>query len=200
MEDIIVIKRCDTSDDELRHWGIKGMKWGQRRFQNKDGTLTPAGVKRYNKEMEKLKAEQKILKNKQKTQAKIDKLESLRKEIDEGNRQLSKKMSKERNDADENVTVKNTDKSNSKSIKKWSDEDLQTRIDRLEKEKSYKKLMKETDTVSKGKDVVYGIVEKVGKDLLEQTLAYATEAAVNKYLFKGEDAIDPKNIQNRRKK
>lgn len=35
----------DTS--ELYHWGIKGMKWGVRRYQNKDGTLTPAGKKRY---------------------------------------------------------------------------------------------------------------------------------------------------------
>ena len=32
---------------ELYHWGIKGMKWGIRRFQNKDGSLTPAGRKRY---------------------------------------------------------------------------------------------------------------------------------------------------------
>lgn len=32
---------------ELYHWGIKGQKWGVRRFQNKDGTLTPAGKKRY---------------------------------------------------------------------------------------------------------------------------------------------------------
>lgn len=29
------------------HWGIKGMKWGVRRFQNADGTLTPLGRKRY---------------------------------------------------------------------------------------------------------------------------------------------------------
>ena len=36
-----------TSDGELYHWGIKGMKWGQRRYQNKDGSLTPAGRKRY---------------------------------------------------------------------------------------------------------------------------------------------------------
>lgn len=35
--------------DELCHWGIKGMKWGQRRYQNKDGSLTPAGLKRYRK-------------------------------------------------------------------------------------------------------------------------------------------------------
>lgn len=32
---------------ELYHWGIKGMKWGIRRYQNKDGSLTPAGRKRY---------------------------------------------------------------------------------------------------------------------------------------------------------
>lgn len=32
---------------ELYHHGTKGMKWGVRRYQNKDGSLTPAGKKRY---------------------------------------------------------------------------------------------------------------------------------------------------------
>lgn len=33
--------------DELYHHGIAGQKWGVRRFQNVDGTLTPAGKERY---------------------------------------------------------------------------------------------------------------------------------------------------------
>ena len=33
--------------NELRHHGILGMKWGRRRYQNKDGSLTAAGKKRY---------------------------------------------------------------------------------------------------------------------------------------------------------
>ena len=33
--------------DELYHYGIKGQKWGVRRYQNKNGDLTAAGKKRY---------------------------------------------------------------------------------------------------------------------------------------------------------
>ena len=38
------------SQNELYHHGIKGMKWGVRRFQNEDGSLTTAGKKRYEDE------------------------------------------------------------------------------------------------------------------------------------------------------
>lgn len=36
--------------NELSHHGIKGQKWGRRRYQNKDGSLTPAGKQRYGSE------------------------------------------------------------------------------------------------------------------------------------------------------
>ena len=43
-----------TSDGELYHYGIKGQKWGVRRYQNEDGTLTAAGKKRVSKQYKKV--------------------------------------------------------------------------------------------------------------------------------------------------
>lgn len=38
-----------NNEDYLAHHGILGMKWGIRRYRNKDGSLTDAGKKRYEK-------------------------------------------------------------------------------------------------------------------------------------------------------
>ena len=44
--------------EELAHHGIRGMKWGVRRFQNKDGSLTAAGKKRYGKKVSEMSDEE----------------------------------------------------------------------------------------------------------------------------------------------
>ena len=36
----------------LQHYGVKGMKWGVRRYRNYDGTYTQAGLKRFDKSLE----------------------------------------------------------------------------------------------------------------------------------------------------
>ena len=46
------IRITRTSPDELKHYGIKGQRWGVRRYQNADGTLTEEGKKRYGSTIE----------------------------------------------------------------------------------------------------------------------------------------------------
>ncbi len=43
----MVVRYLPEVSSELTHHGIKGQKWGIRRFQNKDGSLTNKGKKRY---------------------------------------------------------------------------------------------------------------------------------------------------------
>ena len=44
------------SNGELYHYGVKGMRWGVRRYQNKDGSLTAIGKKRQDRDMQKLES------------------------------------------------------------------------------------------------------------------------------------------------
>lgn len=166
-------------NNELQHWGIKGMRWGVRRFQNKDGTLTKAGQRRYDKEMEKLKAEQKVLRNRKRTQAKIDKLESLRKSVTDQKQETEpvKKIDKPKN------PVKRT-------IKDLSDDELRSRISRLEMEKRYKDLMKSEVQVDKGKtfakkflgDSAKKIILDNAVDIVSQGVKHLMAKQANKML------------------
>ena len=54
-----VSANMNVDADSLTHWGVKGMKWGVRRYQNKDGSLTDAGKRRYELEGKDPEAEKK---------------------------------------------------------------------------------------------------------------------------------------------
>ena len=78
------------SNNYLQHYGIKGMKWGVRRYQNYDGRYTQAGVKRYNKAMdtyEKRKADYKAAKS---SGMRGDELKLKKAKIKESKRQVKK--------------------------------------------------------------------------------------------------------------
>lgn len=96
-----------TDSNEFLHSGVKGMKWGIRRYQNPDGSLTDAGKRRYQKMGKKAESLQK-------------KSSDLRLKAAKRQRSVTKKMSKANTDDRRQKAYKQqrkVDKLNIKSAK-----------------------------------------------------------------------------------
>lgn len=123
---------------ELTHWGIKNMKWGIRRFQNKDGSLTPEGGKRYNgSDYKPRKSLGQKISDYKKASAKKKQLEKARAA------RAEKKKAEEEAKAKAEQRKKDIESGKIKAKDMTSDE-LKDRINRLNDEKRYKQLMEET--------------------------------------------------------
>lgn len=89
---------------ELQHHGTKGMKWGVRRYQNKDGSLTPDGKKRYG-----IGQYIKNHKTKKKRKQALEKAREVRKTKQEEAKELEEKRSKLLKSTDAAELYKNRD-------------------------------------------------------------------------------------------
>lgn len=148
----------------LFHHGIKGQRWGVRRYQNPDGSLTPEGQKRYDRDIRENNAKKK------ENRAIIDGPDPDRwvkedltrsKDVVDANANLVKELNKLEQSTRATPTVKRMD------LSQMSDKELRDQINRELLEQQYNKLFADASAtqVSKGRTILQDTLEVAGSVL-----------------------------------
>lgn len=197
---IITSSGAFVNVDEFYHHGILGMKWGVRRYQNADGSLTAAGRKRYaNPDGSLNEKGKKKFGDSVTTVKKVDTAESSSKQpsvSDMTDAELQARVNRLNNEFNYKRLNKELGYDGPKT-------ELDAKIAEMEKQKRYLELQRDIknltpEKVSKGKKFVDTVVDKVvapaateaGKKLLTQYLTEAGTKAVGKKLKEETDKID----------
>lgn len=164
--------------NELYHHGILGMKWGVRRYQNSDGSLTAAGKRKYGTKTNFEKVQR------AKNAADPKKLKA-KKARDKANARTEAEIAKYKKKTNHDDSKKSEkSQSQGKSIKDMSDDEIRQRINRIKMETELRSLtpkqmsngQKFVDTawnkviapaaIDAGKNVLTDYMKKVSKDAL----------------------------------
>lgn len=193
------------SSNYLEHHGILGQKWGIRRFQNKDGSLTNAGRKRYGVDGSdsRIKFKTSFEKKKAKLAEKERKMTE-REEIQRRKNALKERQEKLKNSKKSESTKRNEDQQdrrkqqldnererNRRSVKDMTDDELRAVINRMKLEKEYREAIK-TPEKKTGAQVIGDILIRSG----QQALGEASKAIMVSYMKKAFGVQDEKKKSN----
>ena len=160
-------------ENELYHFGIKGMKWGVRRYQNKDGSLTNAGMKRYvrdarekdfSKYDESTGKYYKTSKKNGRSDLEVDAKRYVKEDLERTKRltdagaNMSRNLKEANRKAIKNAPRKEMDLSN------MTDKEMRDQINRAFLEKQYNDMFN-SPQVSKGREYADKILDNVGTAL-----------------------------------
>lgn len=148
----------------IRHWGIKGMKWGVRRYQNEDGTLTNAGKKRYDRDVRENKAKKKDnridVSNPDPNRWVKEDLDRTKRTVDATSKLVSQAKDLERE-------TRRSKAKEQMDLSNMTDQELRQQINRKLAEKQYRELFADeaATNVSTGREVVSSVLDVAGSVL-----------------------------------
>lgn len=152
-------------ENELYHYGIPNMRWGQRRFQNPDGSLTPAGRERYGSGNSNTKSNTKTLTlkiaSKSEREAKKAAAEREKKKQEAAK---AKQAEADRAKLKSDIMSKGDYKKALENVDMFSNNELQTLIERKAKMDSLKKM--KVEDIKNDKKKFLTTVNKVNDYLL----------------------------------
>lgn len=152
-------------ENELTHWGVKGMRWGVRRYQNADGSLTSAGKKR--RSLGEVIKDHKVAKQRK---AALEKARQTRL----ANKEAAEKRAKDI--ASGKIKSKN-----------MTEAELNDRIKRLSLEKTYNDALRDSKNTTMGsrftskfkESMIDKLADNVGADLISQVAKAFGAKAIN---------------------
>lgn len=144
-------------NNTLTHWGVKGMKWGVRRYQNKDGTLTPAGKKRYDRDIQdnnSKKKDNRIVIDGPNARRWVKEDVDRTKKVVDSTSTLVKELDKVENATRSSYVKRHVD------LSEMSDQELRDRINRANLERQY--LSSLEPEVSRGREYAQTVLDTAG--------------------------------------
>lgn len=130
--------------DEIKHHGIKGQKWGVRRYQNEDGSLTAKGKQRYGTKENFEKQYPEDVKRNVKTTKKAVGAAEKAATAKQQNRERAKEEKKREIKADREQQIR-------EEVYKMSDKELRDVVNRLNMEERYTQVMRDREVIEVGK-------------------------------------------------